>query len=120
MTRTAVYFLDFRKPGAGVPESLLQVFRHLPDGKLLAVCKRDYLPKGRSWFHFGKVFDGPALDSLYIYEVESGRELGRIEFPKVRDAFTDGLDEIQFSGDGQYLVTSTRHTQVWRITRNAP
>jgi WD40 repeat protein len=81
-----------------------------PDGKLAALGgerKRHRAFQGRQKQPF-----------LAIYDVEaSGEELTRIDFPWGPDDLSYTLNNIEFTRDGKYLLTSTGDTQVWKIIR---
>jgi hypothetical protein len=77
------------------------------DSRLLAAGQRKHQDPIRSM---------RAQDSVVLYDFETGQELTRIEFPEVADWFMDGVLSMYFAGN-ECLITSNRHTQVWKINR---
>lgn len=81
-----------------------------PDGKTIAAGKVVY----------GK--NGDASPTVYLYDIASGHMI----CTQVHDTFKNGQDQwlvssfgihgIQFSSDGQYLITSGKRTKVWRFS----
>ena len=82
-----------------------------PEGKLAAVSHdnlRDRIFRGQQ-----------KKPIVVIHDLESGEELTRQEFPWGPDDDSYDLTRIEFAGDGQYLLTSTGDTQVWKIIQSA-
>lgn len=80
-----------------------------PDGRLMAAGsnEREDLP-----------FGGERVKAIAVlYDFASGQEVARVEHPwfKWRRGMWGMLTGLEFSADGQYLVTSTHDVRIWRI-----
>jgi hypothetical protein len=80
-----------------------------PDGRLLAAGS-----SSRESTRFG---DTRVKAVAVLYDFESGRELSRAEHSwfKTSPGMRGTLTGLEFSGDDQYLITSTQDVRVWRI-----
>jgi WD40 repeat protein len=82
-----------------------------PDGRLLVV--------GASSTE-NTTFGGTRVKAVAVlYDFESGHELAHIEHPwfKTSPGMWGELTGLEFTADGQYLITSTQDVRVWRVER---